>query len=178
MSRALYIEIDPFAADWLRNLIGAGLIAPGDVDERSIVDIRPSELIRYTQVHAFAGIGIWSLALREAGWPDNRGIWTGSCPCQPFSSAGRRGGFDDERHLWPAFFHLIQECRPSVIVGEQVASPDGLQWLDLVSSDMEGAGYAFGASDLCAAGACADYTESEEGGGDNRLDTKDRGVLS
>jgi hypothetical protein len=39
---AYYNEIDPYAAQWLRNLISAGHIAPGDVDERSIVDVRPT----------------------------------------------------------------------------------------------------------------------------------------
>jgi DNA (cytosine-5)-methyltransferase 1 len=149
---AYYNEIDPFAAAWLRELINAGHIAPGDVDERSIVDVRPSELLAYTQCHFFAGIGVWSHALRLAGWPDDRPVWTGSCPCQPFSSAGKGGGFDDERHLWPHFHWLIGQCRPDVVLGEQVASKDGLAWLDLVQSDLEGSGYASGAIDTCAAG--------------------------
>lgn len=152
MSLAYYNEHDPHAAAWLRNLIAAGHIAPGVVDERDIRDIRPEELNGFTQCHFFAGIGIWSHALRRAGWSDDRPIWTGSCPCQPFSAAGRSGGFDDERHLWPHWHWLISQCRPPVVLGEQVASKDGLGWLDLVSADMEGTGYAFGASDLCAAG--------------------------
>lgn len=150
--RAYYNEHDPFAAAWLRELIKAGHIAPGDVDERSIEDVCPDDLAGYVQCHFFAGIGVWSHALRLAGWPDNRAIWTGSCPCQPFSAAGKGAGFDDERHLWPAFFDLIQQCNPSVVVGEQVASKDGLAWLDLVSADVEGSGRAFAAADLCAAG--------------------------
>lgn len=152
MSNAYYNEVDPYAAQWLRNLIAAGHIAPGVVDERDIRDIQPDELMGYTQCHFFAGIGVWSHALRRAGWSDDRPVWTGSCPCQPFSAAGKSAGFDDERHLWPHFHWLIQQCRPSVVIGEQVASKDGLEWLDLVSADMEGARYAFGASDLCAAG--------------------------
>lgn len=149
---AYYNEFDKKAAAWLRELIKAGHIADGDVDERSIEDVVPSELTGYTQCHFFAGIGVWSYALRQAGWPDDRPVWTGSCPCQPFSAAGKGGGFDDERHLWPAFHHLISQCRPSVVFGEQVASKDGLAWLDLVQADLEGTGYAVGAVDTCAAG--------------------------
>jgi len=155
--RAYYNEIDPYAAQWLRNLIEAGHIAPGDVDERSIEDVTPKDLHGYTQCHFFAGIGVWSYALRKSGWTDDRPVWTGSCPCQPFSAAGKGGGFDDERHLWPAFHHLIRVCRPPIVIGEQVASKDGLSWLDLVSSDMEGEGYAFGAVDTCAAGVGAPH---------------------
>ena len=155
--RALYNEIDPFAAAWLQNLAAAGHIAPGSVDTRSVADLQPEEVASATQFHTFAGIGVWSYALRLAGWPDDRPVWTGSCPCQPFSAAGKRGGFDDERHLWPAWFNLIRECRPPVIFGEQVASKDGLAWLDAVYADLEGAGYAIGAVDLCAAGVGAPH---------------------
>ena len=149
---AYYNEFDPKAAAWLRELIRGGHIAPGDVDERSILDVTPDDLRPYTQCHFFAGIGVWSYALRRAGWPDDRPVWTGSCPCQPFSTAGKRGGIADERHLWPAWQWLIGECRPDVIFGEQVASKDGLGWLDLVRADLEGTGYAVGAVDSCAAG--------------------------
>jgi len=149
---AYYNEIDPYAAEWLRNLIKQGHIADGVVDDRSISDVRPEELFEFTQCHFFAGIGIWSRALRGAGWADERPVWTGSCPCQPFSGAGKRAGASDERHLWPHWNHLIQECRPSTIFGEQVASKDGLGWLDLVQTDMEAKDYAFGAFDLSASG--------------------------
>ena len=152
MSGAYYNEIDPKAAAWLRELIKQGHIADGIVDERSIVDVKPEELREFTQCHFFAGIGVWSYSLRRAGWKDDCPVWTGSCPCQPFSAAGKGNGFADERHLWPAFFHLIENVRPVTVFGEQVASKDGLGWLDLVQADLEGKDYAFGAIDTCAAG--------------------------
>lgn len=155
MSLAYYNEIDPYCAQWLRNLIAKNLIAPGVVDERSILDVKPYELEPYTQCHFFAGIGGWSYALRLAGVADHREIWTGSCPCQPFSTAGRRRGFDDERHLWPYWRYLIAQRRPPTIFGEQVAS--AADWLRLVRSDLEALDYAVGAVPIEAASAGADH---------------------
>lgn len=147
---AYYNENDAFAAQWLRNLIAAGHIAPGDVDERSIVDVRPDDLRPYRQCHFFAGIGGWSLALRLAGWDDDRECWTGSCPCQPFSAVGKGGGGKDERHLWPHWFALIRECKPAILFGEQVEAAIGWGWLDAVCADLEAEGYATGAAVLGA----------------------------
>lgn len=153
---AYYNEIDPFAAQWLRNLIAAGHIAPGEVDERSIEDVTPDDLKGFTQCHFFAGIGVWSHSLRLAGWPDGRQVWTGSCPCQPFSAAGKGDGFADERHLWPHFFHLISERRPQHVFGEQVASGNANTWF-LVQADLEGMGYAFGLVPFTSAGIGAPH---------------------
>ncbi|HID5294978.1 DNA cytosine methyltransferase [Klebsiella pneumoniae] len=154
---AYYNEIDPFAAQWLRNLIAAGHIAPGEVDERSIEDVTPDDLRGFTQCHFFAGIGVWSHSLRLAGWPDDRPVWTGSCPCQPFSPAGKGDGFADERHLWPAFNHLISERRPQHVFGEQVAAGNANVWFDLVQADQEGMGYAFGLVPFTSAGIGAPH---------------------
>ncbi|HIE4798991.1 TPA: DNA cytosine methyltransferase [Serratia marcescens] len=154
---AYYNEIDPYAAQWLRNLIAAGHIAPGDVDERSIEDVKPDDLRNYTQCHFFAGIGVWSYALRNAGWPDDKPVWTGSCPCQPFSAAGKGSGFDDERHLWPSLHWLISECRPQHVFGEQVASGNANAWFDLVQADVEAMGYAFGLVPFPSAGVGAPH---------------------
>ena len=154
---AYYNEYDKFAAQWLRELIKAELIAPGEVDERSICDVKPDDLRGFTQCHFFAGIGVWSYALRRAGWDDSRPVWTGSCPCQPFSKAGKGLGFADERHLWPAFFHLIEQRRPTTVFGEQVASRNTDPWIDLVHADMEALGYAFGAVPFPSAGVGAPH---------------------
>lgn len=149
---AYYNEIDPKAAAWLRELIKIGAIAHGEVDTRSIEDVTPNDVRGYTQCHWFAGIGGWSLALRLAGWPDSKRAWTGSCPCQPFSSAGKGAGVNDERHLWPAWMHLIRQCRPGAIFGEQVAAAIRHGWLDTVLDDLENTGYACWAADLPAGG--------------------------
>lgn len=137
-----YNEFDPYAAQWLRNLIAAGHLPAGEVDERSIVDVAPADLAGFTQCHFFAGIGGWVLAARLAGWPEDRELWTGSCPCQPFSTAGKGLGHDDERHLWPHQLRLLSSRRPAVWMGEQVAAAVGKGWLDGVLADLEGIGYA------------------------------------
>ena len=152
-----YNEFDPFAAAWLQRLIDEGLIPPGYIDTRSIKEVQPEDVRGFTQCHFFSGIGGWSYALQLAGWPEDRPVWTGSCPCQPFSTAGKRKGVEDERHLWPEFARLIGECQPSVVFGEQVASKDGRLWLAGVRADLEGMGYAVGAADLCAAGIGAPH---------------------
>ncbi|MBT8428286.1 MAG: DNA cytosine methyltransferase, partial [Gammaproteobacteria bacterium] len=107
--------------------------------------------------HAFAGIGGWPFALRLAGWPDDVAVWTGSCPCQPFSVAGKRKGAADERNLWPQWRRLIAQCHPSIIFGEQVTGQAGVAWLSNVRRDLEALGYAVGAADLCAAGIGAPH---------------------
>ena len=152
-----YNEFDTKAAAWLRELIKQNLIPNGHVDERSIVDVRGSDLAGYTQCHFFAGIGGWPLALHLAGWPEDRTVWTGSCPCQPFSTAGKQAGFTDKRHLWPEFKRLISECKPTVCFGEQVASPLGRPWLAGVFANLEDMGYAAAGANLCAAGVGAPH---------------------
>jgi DNA (cytosine-5)-methyltransferase 1 len=148
---AFYNENDPSAAQWLRNLIARGLIAPGAVDARSILEVPSVDLRGDRQSHFFAGIGAWSYAFRLAGIPDDWPIWTGSCPCQPFSTAGLQRGIEDERHLWPVWFERIRECLPSIVFGEQVAKVNGRDWLATVRADLESLGYVVGGADLCAA---------------------------
>lgn len=152
-----YNEHDPKIAAWLRELIRCGHIAHGVVDERNIQEVKADELKDYRQCHFFAGIGGWPFALRLAGVGDDEEVWTGSCPCQPFSQAGKGLGIDDERHLWPDFRNLIGQHRPAIVFGEQVAGAAGRLWLAGVSADLEAAGYRFAAANLCAAGVSAPH---------------------
>lgn len=139
----LYNDNDPQCCAWLRELIRRGHLPAGTVDERSVVDIPASDCP--DTCHFFAGIGGWPYALRLAGWSDNRPVWTASLPCQPFSAAGKGGGFRDSRNLWPHFHRLVRERKPSVIFGEQVAGAVGFGWLDRVFADLEADSYACGA---------------------------------
>jgi DNA (cytosine-5)-methyltransferase 1 len=193
MNDDYYNEIDPFAAQWLRNLIAAGHLPSGEVDERDIRDVKAADLAGFRQCHFFAGIGGWARALQLAGWPSDRPVWTGSCPCQPFSAAGDRAAFADERHLWPEWFRLIRECRPATILGEQVDGAIGHGWLDAVFADMEGKGYACGSAVLPACGVGAPHrrnriwfvanangrdtgAERQQRGGEQRFESQDCGA--
>jgi len=167
---ALYNEIEPFACAWLESLITSGAITDGTVERRSIADIGADELRGFARAHFFAGIGGWDHALELAGWPADWPVWTGSCPCQPFSAAGKGLGEADPRHLWPEFRRLIALCRPPVVFGEQVASKAGRGWLAGVRADLEALGYAVGAADLCAAGVGAPHIRQRLYWGAIRLD--------
>ena len=78
---------------------------------------------------------------RYAGQID---VLTGGFPCQPYSSAGKRLGKEDERHLWPEMLRAIQEVAPRWVVGENVrglVNWNGGVVFDEVQSDLEAAGY-------------------------------------
>jgi len=143
---------EPFVCEWLRNLYPESV-----VDESDIESISSQNLQAFNQCHFFAGVGGWRYALELAGWPWWRKVWSGSCPCQPFSIAGEGKGTDDRRHAWPSFRKLIRKYLPATIFGEQVASPDGRRWLARVRFDLEEMGYAVGAADLCAASVAAPH---------------------
>lgn len=180
-----YNENDEDKAAWLRELIRERAISTGEVDTRSIAEVRPEDLAGFSQHHFFAGIGVWSYALRLAGWPDDRPVWTGSCPCPSFSAAGKGGGFDDPRHLWPDWARLIRKCRPATLFGEQADDAIGYGWLDLVQTDLEREEYAVGKAVLgaCSVGAphirqrlyfVAHSAESRFSGNAERMDFSDR----
>jgi len=83
-------------------------------------------------------------------------IITGGYPCQPFSQAGRKKGEQDPRHLWPEYFRLIKECRPSFVIGENVSGHLKLG-LDSVLSDLESEGYATRTFSISAASIGANH---------------------
>lgn len=151
---AYYNEIDKFCAQWLRNLIAVGHIAPGDVDERSIEDVRPDDLRGYTQCHFFAGIGGFSYACRLAGWPDDRPIWTGGPPCQDNSVAaaitGNRTGLRGKRSgLAISWLDLIDGHRPPSVVFENV--PGIKPWIAEITGRLEELGYSVSQSERSSA---------------------------
>lgn len=141
MKGAYYNEINPGACEVLRELIKAGMIPAGDVDERDIREVTADDVRGYTQCHWFAGGGGWPLAFRISGWPDSRPVWSASCPCQPYSIVGEGAGYADERDLWPTFWNLAAAEKPPVVFGEQVPESIKHGWLDRVHDDMEAAGY-------------------------------------
>ena len=152
---AFYNEIDRLCCDWLQDLIDARLITPGKIDDRPVQELSPDDFRGYERVHFFAGIAGWDHALNLAGW---RGpVWTGSCPCQPFSAAGKGKGAADDRHLWPYWFRFVRECRPATVFGEQVAAAIGRGWLDAVFADLEAQSYACASAVLPACGVGAPH---------------------
>lgn len=177
-----YNEFDPDWARRLRGLCEFGAIPDGVVSDADIHSLAPSDVERFTQAHFFAGVGGWAEALQLARWPDDVQTWTGSCPCQPFSQAGKRRGFDDDRHVWPAWRGLIRDIRPSVIFGEQVGGSGGVEWFTRVRGDLEALGYAVGACDLPACSIGAPHMRQRlffmaysNGAGLERLHEKPRG---
>lgn len=154
---AYYNEIDKSSIEKLKYLISNDFIADGEIDERSIEEVKSYEIKGFSQCHFFAGIGGWSLALRYAGWPDDRPVWTGSCPCQPFSSIGKATRQQDERHLWPAWYRLIRESNPPEIFGEQVDEAIACGWADEVFLDLEKKDYACASAILPAYSVASDH---------------------
>ena len=167
-------EFEPYPAQWIQNLH-----PESHVDQRSIEDVSANDVQRFKRCHFFAGVAGWEYALELAEWPKDKPVWSGSCPCPPFSSAGkkkacrrcdqkslipcpRRTGYFicwecghadhyDERHLWPELWRLIRDAKPTVVFGEQVSGRDGAIWFAGVRASLERIGYSVGAADLPAA---------------------------
>ena len=155
---AYYNEIDPKAAAWIKQLIINKQITDGVVDERSIIDVEPSDIKGFQRTHFFAGIAGWERSLQLANY-DRWDIktCTASLPCQPFSVAGAQKGVDDERHLLPHFIELVKQCNFQTIFGEQVPGAIKHGWLDDLCTEMEREKYRVGQIVLTAAGEGAPH---------------------
>ena len=87
-------------------------------------------------------------------------IITGGFPCQPFSVAGKQAGTDDDRHLWPVMFRIIQELTPRWVIGENVKGLTNIQdgvVFETVCTDLEGEGYEVRTFNIPAAGVGAPH---------------------
>ena len=128
---AWYNEIDPYAAQWLRNLIAAGMIAPGDVDEDQYERQNWTDTSNATSSPGSAS-GPRPAPRRMAG----RQAADRPCPCQPFSQAAGEAASTTRGTSGP----LVRPRRrapPAVVLGEQVEAAIGRGWLDLVQTDLE-----------------------------------------
>ncbi len=92
----------------------------------------------------------------KANGINNIDIITGGYPCQPFSIAGLKKGEEDPRHLWPEYFRLVKELRPTWVIGENV-SGHIKQGLDTVLEDLEGEGYSTRTFSISASGIGANH---------------------
>lgn len=101
--------------------------------------------------------------IKETNFSRYRGsidVLSGGFPCQPYSSAGKRKGTEDERHLWPEMLRVIREVSPRWVVGENVrglTNWNGGLVFDEVQSDLEAAGYEVTPFLLPAAGVNAPH---------------------
>ena len=87
-------------------------------------------------------------------------VITGGFPCQPFSVAGKQAGTDDDRHLWPVMFRIIQELTPRWVIGENVKGLTNIQdgvVFETVCSNLEGEGYEVRTFNIPAAGVGAPH---------------------
>ena len=95
----------------------------------------------WPHVPVFSDIKELNYETLKANGINNIDIITGGYPCQPFSVAGRKKGEQDPRHLWPEYFRLVKELRPTWVIGENV-SGHIKQGLDTVLEDLESEGYS------------------------------------
>jgi len=90
-------------------------------------------------------------------------IISGGFPCQPYSTAGKRKGKEDERHLWPEMLRAIREIAPRFVVGENVrglVNWNGGLVFDEVQADLEAEGYEVAAFLIPAASVNAPHGRS------------------
>ena len=122
-----------------------GLEATGEFETVAFCDYDPfcQKVLRkhWENVPIYGDIKELTYEKLKANGINNIDIITGGYPCQPFSVAGNKKGEQDPRHLWPEYFRLVQECRPTWVIGENVGGHIKLG-LDTVLKDLESEGYS------------------------------------
>ena len=122
-----------------------GLEATGGFETKAFCDIEkyPRQVLQkhWPHVKQYEDIKELNYERLKADGIDSIDIITGGCPCQPFSIAGRQKGEQDPRHLWPEYFRLVKELRPTWVIGENVSGHIKLG-LDTVIEDLESEDYA------------------------------------
>ena len=122
-----------------------GLEATGGFETKAFCDIEeyPRQVLQkhWPHVKQYKDIKELTYDRLKADGIDSIDIITGGYPCQPFSVAGKQKGVEDPRHLWPEYFRLVKECRPTWVIGENVSGHIKLG-LDSVIEDLESENYS------------------------------------
>ena len=122
-----------------------GLEATGGFETKAFCDIEeyPRQVLQkhWPHVKQYKDIKELTYDKLKADGIDSIDIITGGYPCQPFSIAGRKKGEEDPRHLWPEYFRLVKELRPTWVIGENVSGHIKLG-LDTVIEDLESEDYS------------------------------------
>jgi len=137
-----------------------GLEATGEFETVAFCDYDPfcQKVLRkhWENVPIYGDIKELTNEKLKANGINNIDIITGGYPCQPFSVAGNKKGEQDPRHLWPEYFRLVKECRPTWVIGENVGGHIKLG-LDTVLKDLESEGYSARTFSISAASIGANH---------------------
>ena len=137
-----------------------GLEATGEFETVAFCDYEPfcQKVLRkhWEEVPIYGDIKELTYEKLRADGIDKIDIITGGYPCQPFSVAGNKKGEQDPRHLWPEYFRLVKECRPTWVIGENVGGHIKLG-LDTVLKDLESEGYSTRTFSISAASIGANH---------------------
>ena len=137
-----------------------GLEATGGFETKAFCDIEeyPRAILKKNWPHIKQYTDIKELTYEKlkSDGIESIDIITGGYPCQPFSIAGSKKGEEDPRHLWPEYFRLVKECRPTWVIGENVSGHIKLG-LDTVLTDLESEGYSTRTFSLSASSIGANH---------------------
>ena len=148
------VNYERILADTRTNVQGSGC---GEVKEKDGEIQKRREKNRRSDEFGLSGQGVsYTNDPTQTTTNPTIDLLTGGFPCQPFSCAGKRGGKNDDRYLWPEMLRVIREIQPTWIIGENVAGIINLE-LDTVLSDLEASEYSCQAFVIPAAGVDAPH---------------------